>query len=133
MAVSEADVLKIYPTAGSADLSGFLATAQAITAEYLTDVGLSSTLQDQVTIYLAAHFAVLGLEGGGLQRKKMGEADESYKTPGDKDLGFKSTRFGQMALILDSSGTLASIGAASSGLSASFEVVGDEGRDRTTS
>lgn len=130
MTVSAADVLKIYPTAGSADLSGFLATAQVITDEYLTDVGLSIELLDQVTIYLAAHFAVLGLENGGLQRDKMGEADQSYKTPGDKDLGFKSTRFGQMALILDTSGTLANIGAAGSSLSAVFEVVGDEGRDR---
>jgi hypothetical protein len=55
----------------------------------------------------------------------MGEGDESYKTPGDKDLGFKATLYGQQALLLDTSGTLATIGANSQTLPALFTIIGD--------
>jgi hypothetical protein len=122
MAVTVDDVKAIYPT--NQTLTGYLTTANVIKNTQLLDKGLDPTQLDQVTIYLAAHFAVIGLEQGGLRRKRMGEADESYKTPGDFDVGFASTRFGQMAMLLDTSGTLAGM-ASNNKLPALFQVVGD--------
>jgi hypothetical protein len=60
---------------------------------------------------------------GFLKRSKLGEADESYRTPNDKELGLTSTRYGQQALILDSSGKLAAL-STGGGLKARFEVMG---------
>lgn len=124
MAITAEQVKLIYPSTGSADLSGYIAAANAVANAQLLDKELDSDLLEQITIYLAAHFAVLGIERGGQRRKRIGEADESYKTPGDKDLGFASTRFGQTAMIMDSSGTLAGM-AANNKLPALFDVIGN--------
>jgi hypothetical protein len=120
MAITANDVKGVYPT--SADLSGFVTTAQVLVDSQLQGKGLTGALLDQITIYLAAHFASIGLEKGGLRSKKLGDAQESYKTPGDKDLGLKSTLYGQQALLLDVSGTLAGIGASAQSLPALFTV-----------
>lgn len=126
MTVTVDDVKTIYPT--QADLTGYLATAQTLVSEQLSGKGLTDATLDQITIYLTAHFAVIGLEHGGMRAKRMGEASESYKTPGDKDLGLKATLFGQQALLFDTSGTLSAIGANSQSLPALFTVVGSRCR-----
>lgn len=120
MAVTSDDVKAIYPTSLTVD--PFLAIAQTMTTNLLSDKGLDSDTTDSIVIYLTAHLLVLTAENGGLRRDRMGDADESYITPDPKAQGFASTRFGQMAMILDSSGTLAGAGA-SAGLKASLEVV----------
>lgn len=122
MAVTVDDVKLIYPT--TKDLSGFLTTANMIVNTQLLDKGLDSSVIREITIYLTAHFATVGLEKGGLRRKRLGEADESYKTPGDFDIGFAATLYGQQAMLFDTSGTLAGM-AANNKLPAQFQVVGD--------
>lgn len=121
MAVTETDVKKVYPT--NADLSGFLQTANLVVTNQLTGKGLSTTTLDEITIYLTAHFATVGLNKGGLKSKKVGEATETYKVTGDDALGLRSTGYGQTAMLLDSSGTLAGFDAQSVKLPALFEVV----------
>lgn len=121
MSVTVSDVKKVYPT--DSDLSGFLATAQLLVSNQLSDKGLSNDTLDQITIYLTAHFATIGLDKGGLKSKKVGESSESYKVTGDKDTGLKSSGYGQMAMLLDSSGTLAGLNSQSTSLPALFEVV----------
>lgn len=106
----------------STDVSLFLTTAQTIVSTHLADKGLSADVIDSITLYIAAHLTVLTTEKGGQRRIKIGESDESYRTPGEKDTGLAQTRFGQMAMMLDSSGTLASL-SANKGLRAQFEVV----------
>lgn len=122
MTVTASDVQKIYPT--SLDVSAFLEIAQNFADELLSGKGLSEDTLDSIVIYLTAHLLVLTEEGGGLRRQKMGDSDESYRVPGDKETGFSQTRFGQMAMILDPTGTLAGIGA-NNGLKAKFEIVGN--------
>lgn len=121
MTVTVNDVKKIYPT--TADLSGFLQTAQLIATDQLSDKGLSSGVIDEITIYLTAHFATGGLDKGGLKSKKVGEAVETYKVTGDYSLGLSSTSYGQTAMLLDTSGTLAGLSAHAAKLPALFEVV----------
>ena len=121
MAVTGEDLEKIIPTSNA---DGFLASANAFVNAKLLDKGLPSDLLDQVTLYLAAHLACLTEEGGGLKVDKLGDAQQSYRVPGDKDTGFASTRFGQTAMIMDTSGTLAGM-SANKGLKALFTVVGN--------
>lgn len=115
------DVKKVYPT--SADLSGFLQTAKLLVANQLLDQGLSDATLFEITVYLTAHFATVGMEHGGLKSKKVGESTETWNATGDKDTGLKSTGYGQTAMLLDSSGTLAGLNTSASGLEALFEVV----------
>jgi len=99
--------------------TNFIDTANAYVDEILTSAGLSDTILEKIELYLAAHFVALTEEGGALTRKKLGEADESYANIFSG--GLNTTRFGQAALALDSTGTLAA--AAQTQLKANFRVV----------
>lgn len=122
MTISAGDVQAIIDCPSSLDLTPFIATAQLIVDEDLSSSGLSDERKDQIVLYLAAHFVCLKVELGGLRRDKLGDADQSFKQTGDRDTGYSYTRYGQQALIMDSSGTL-SAASANKGLKALIEVV----------
>lgn len=117
---TDSDVKAIIDT--SRDTTPFIATAQVIVDEELAGKGLTADRLDKIALYLSAHFVCITEESGGLRRSRLGEADESYKAPDSKAVGFASTRYGQQAMIMDTSGTLAKIGA-NNGLKARFEVI----------
>lgn len=138
MAVIVDNVKAVYPQVGGsptdAQYTAALETAKLIAAEQLTastTCQMSSERIDKITIYLAAHFleatnnASAGLPAGGLKRSKLGEADESYATPDATLTGYQTTRWGQLALALDTCGILAS-SVANAGLKAQFRTVGGE-------
>jgi hypothetical protein len=108
-----------------ADYNSWIATALVIVNEELANKGLSANRRFQIALYLSAHFAALATERGEIVRDKMGDADQSYRNVGSEEDGFTMTRFGQMALVLDPTGTLAGIDA-NKGLKAKFEVVSSE-------
>ncbi len=89
-------------------LAHMIDTANLYVDTHLLSAGLPDPILTKIELYLAAHLVALTEEKGGVTRSKMGDADESYANV-YKD-GFRSTRYGQMALTLDSSGTLASLG-----------------------
>lgn len=137
MAVTIDDVKKVLPSP-PANLSDdqytlALETAQLIVSEQLVgvaDCNMSQDRLDKITVYLAAHFAepmsnsADGMPSGGLKRSKLGEADESYFGPANDDgtLGYRSTRWGQLAIALDTCGILAG-STANAGLMAQLRVV----------
>lgn len=94
-------------------------TANIYVDEHLIASGLSDSMLERIELYLAAHYVALTEEGGGLTRDKLGDADTSFANVYDQ--GLKSTRFGQMALTLDSTGILA--GVATTSLKAEFRVI----------
>lgn len=96
-----------------------IATATTMVDEHLVGVGLSDALLEKIELYLAAHFVALTEEGGSLTRNKLGDADTSYANIYSQ--GLNSTRFGQQALSIDSSGTLSRV--AQTQLKADFRVV----------
>lgn len=124
MAVTVADVKRVYgqTSRSDADIQAFINTAALIVSEQLTSSSLSLARKDQITIYLAAHYMVISDEGGGIKSKKIGDSAETYAVP-DKTLGYGSTRFGQQALMLDTTDTLYQVGLKGSMLPAEFEVV----------
>ena len=138
MAVTIDDVKKVVPQVDGIPTDDAytyaLGTAQMIVDEQLrasTTCKMSDARYDKITVYLAAHFveptanSASGLPAGGLRRSKLGEADESYATPEASMIGYESTRWGQLALALDTCGILAS-STANAGLKAQFRVVGGE-------
>lgn len=89
------------------DPAPFIELAYVLVDEHLADQGLSANVLCQIELFLAAHFFTLTEERGGLVRSAVGESSETYA-----DIykgGFKSTRFGQQAITLDTSGVLANL------------------------
>lgn len=117
--VTDAEIQGLIKTSFSTDI--FAAVAATFVSESLVASDLSNDRLHQITLYFAAHLACLSEENGGLRRSRLGESDESFKAPGDKDVGLASTRFGQACMMLDSTGTLASA-TTNNGLKAKFEI-----------
>ncbi len=103
------------------DWTPFITTANLIVSEELSGLGHSSDRLTQIEIYLAAHFATLSKNGGGIVRETIGQSATTYRTPSEKLLGFNATVFGQQALALESTGKLLNIGTGT--LKAEFYVV----------
>lgn len=87
----------------------FISMANTIVDEHLASSALSEPILTLIETLLAAHFAVLTLEKGSLAEKSIGEAKEKYHNV--YKAGFSSTRFGQQAIALDTTGALATISA----------------------
>lgn len=105
MPVVDADVKEIIDT--ERDTTPFIETAQLIVDEDLADSELSTERLDKIVLYLAAHFVCITEEKGGLKSERLGEASSSYAIP--KQLaGYHMTRYGQQAMMLDTTGKLAS-------------------------
>ena len=101
----------------------FVDIANIIRVEDFSTASLSPGRLDMIELNLAAHFAVVSQEYGGLTSQTVGTSEERYHIFSDKLYGLASTRFGQQALALDTSGVLSTMTA--SPLKALFRVVGD--------
>lgn len=124
MAVTIDDVKKVYKgTISDVDLQIALDTAELVVSEQLT-CGMSQERLDKITIYLTAHFAEMTSTSGAglpglLRRSKLGEADESYAVPVEANAGYMSSKWGQMAVALDTCNALITIGS----IPAQFRVI----------
>ncbi len=94
-------------------------TANLYVDTHLLSAGHSSNILQRIELYLAAHIVALTEERGSLKGGKFGDASEFLADVFSE--GFRSTRFGQLALALDTSGILAKLG--QSTLKAEFRVV----------
>jgi len=119
--VSAIEVRELIPTSvvDATIVGSFIDTAHVYVDSNLLDAGHSEAMLTKLELYLAAHFLALTEERGGLKGEKVGDASEFLSDI--YDFGLKSTRFGQVALTLDTSGTLAAI--STSTLKAEFRVV----------
>lgn len=86
----------------------YIKTANVIVDTYLATSTLSTAVLIEIEKYLATHFAALSAEGGGVIGESMTGA--SSQLANIYSAGFNSTRFGQMAISLDFTGTLSSLG-----------------------
>ncbi len=115
------DVRELVPN-GAEDnviLNNYIVTANAIVDTYLLTAGLSAAILIEIEKYLAAHFTAIFEEKGGLVKVEIDDATDEYADI--YSAGYNSTRFGQQAIVLDSSGTLANLGTGK--LKALFRVV----------
>lgn len=92
---------------GEVWLAAFINTAHAIVVDRLSNVGLSAAILTQIEIWLSAHLAT--------SRDQQAESEDiageyKVKFQGKYDLGLNGSKYGQMVLLLDSTGTLATAG-----------------------
>lgn len=111
--VSDADVKTILDT--DIDTTPFINMAAVIVDEDLASSGLSETRLTEIERCLAAHFAC-SLDPR-LTSEKIGDANNAYQTA--KGQGLHMTAYGEQALMLDSTGTLANL----EGLKAKLETL----------
>lgn len=105
MTITEADVLEIMKTSlTESEITPFLTTAQAIVTAILSTSTLTTSILDEITKYLAAHFACL--KSPFSVKKKLGDAEETYGYQGGK--GLDATPYGETVKMLDSTGILVS-------------------------
>lgn len=103
-------------------LNSMITTASLIVDEQLVGITpvISTGMLKQIELYLATHFVALVEEKGSLKGESFGDAKvflaDVYKA------GFSATRFGQVAITLDTSGKLAAISAPQ--LKAEFRIIG---------
>jgi hypothetical protein len=125
MSVTDADVKVIIDT--ERDTTPMIADAELIVTEILASSGLSPARLDLITKYVAAHFVCLVEENGGITQEKVGNSENRYigvpTTYKSVTRGFNITRYGQQALMFDTSGLLAAA-TANSGMKALFKVIG---------
>lgn len=86
-------------------LQPFIDTAEAFTAEALSGAGIGASLLEQINIWIAAHFYVVS--NPMLARQEIGDGEDEYQYK--LGLNFQVTTYGQQALVLDYTGTLATI------------------------
>lgn len=102
--VTSPEVKLVFPS--DRDLNPFITTASLLVDEELVGTNQSSTRLKQIELYLAAHFAALTEEGAALTSTRTGKSEDEY-APGIFGESLRSTRFGQLAISLDTSGRLA--------------------------
>ena len=106
--VSAEAVRELIKYSGTDDaLDAFIDTATTLVDTHLLSSGQSVAILTKIELYLAAHLVALSEELGGIIRDAYGSSSVSLANV--YDAGFKSTRFGQVALALDASGTLSSL------------------------
>lgn len=123
--IQSEDLRKIIPSdalAAGEDLSSYIQSAHLFVKEELISTGLSEDRLTQIELYLAAHFAIITLEKGGLTRQKIGESEDFFQGWTNTSVGLNATRYGQQAVMLDTSGNLAAL--ARGTLRAKFSVIG---------
>jgi hypothetical protein len=102
--VTESELKDIFDTElSSGSLTRHISTAERFVERELSDQ--STEVQDDVALYLSAHFA-------SVQERREDSAsfgDVSVDFEGDTGMGFSSSHYGQTAMDLDPSGTLRQI------------------------
>ncbi len=116
------------------DLTPFIATADLIVTENLATAtlqggaALSVNRLTQIELWLAAHYTCLWVEKGGVNLSQLGSGSkEQYQDYGGRALKdgimpFNSTRYGQAAMGLDTTNTLATMN--SMNQKAAFRTIG---------
>ena len=117
--ITVVELQKTYPT--TSDLTPFVEVANLLVTEELAAMGYSVERLTKIELYLAAHFALITLERGGLTRQKIGDSEDFFQAWTNTEIGLAATRFGQQVLILDTSGKMATLGGTK--LKAQFSVV----------
>jgi hypothetical protein len=84
------------------DCSAFIADAHAIIVDDLGDKGHTQARFTLIEIYLALHFAAIMYPVPSFEGAKNVQESAQYKV----DMGLNFTKFGQQAILLDTSGTL---------------------------
>ena len=108
MPTTDAAVRKLFPIDGTDKVvSHYVADANTLVSELLGTSSLSSERLEMICRYLAAHLYVLAEHEGGIFEEQIGESREKRGSTFTLGQGLRLTRWGQMVLSLDTTGTFA--------------------------
>ena len=102
--VTDLEVKEIISTSLT-DLTAFITAADLIVTEDLNDKGLSVARLKEIERWLAAHLVAINEDRARKSGEGIGRSNVQFG--GQYGLGLNHTRYGQQAIILDTSGTLA--------------------------
>lgn len=105
--VTESEVKEVIPT--DLTITSFIDNANLFVTNTLSGVGLSSATLTMIELYVAAHLVAITINKGNVKNERIGESQKTYSTPFILN-GLKGTKFGQTALMLDTSGVLGTSG-----------------------
>lgn len=97
----------IETTLADAAVDTFITAANLFVTDELVGKGLSDERLEEIERWLTAHFMACSIEKQTKSEAVSGAVSESYE--GSFDTGFNFTRYGQMCMTLDTSGTLRSL------------------------
>jgi hypothetical protein len=104
--VTAEQVMEIISTSLTEDqVNAFINMANTVVDERLIDQNLGSDLLMQIELLLSAHF--VSLRDPRAQQEKVDEYSVTYQ--GSTGEGLKASIYGQQAIALDTSGTLANL------------------------
>jgi len=107
--VTGTEVKTIITTVKTADqVESFITPANLLVSDALSGSGFSAARLAEIEKWLSAHFVAIDDSSARVTEKEVGEASEKYE--GRTDMGLKFTRYGQQAMMLDTSGALANLG-----------------------
>ena len=105
--INAAQVREIISTSlPDGQINAFINTAHRLVDERLGNAGLSAGMLSEIELWLAAHF--LSMRDPRKKQVKVGEAQVTFQ--GESGQGLAATSYGQQAMLLDTSGTLAAMG-----------------------
>lgn len=84
------------------EITPFIDIAEVVVEDNLLGKGLSDKVLNKIWLYLSAHFTALKDQ----QIEQSRVLDSSYQYEGRTEMGFNFTRFGQTAMLLDTTNTL---------------------------
>jgi hypothetical protein len=99
----DTEVQKIIALNVLTDTTSFIDTANLLVNENLGTSGLSDARLTEIEKYLAAHLVALHPDERQLTEQKIGEATDKYTGAFGKQLD--ATQYGQMVMLLDTTGT----------------------------
>lgn len=117
--VTAEEVLAIIDTTLT-DISVFITTANMLVTSHLGAAGLTDEVLKEIERYLAAH--VLSLRDQRTKSVSVDVLSESYQ--GQWGMGLNGTSYGQMAVLLDTSGILAKLAKFGGAKKASMSMIG---------
>lgn len=111
--VNQAEVLTVSGLNDAAVFGAAVNSAIVVATTLVNDLLLGQNFNaaklKSIELYLACHFSLLSAEKGPLAAVDVGDATERYHNV--YSAGLNSTRFGQQAIVLDTSGKLAAVSA----------------------
>jgi hypothetical protein len=112
------EVLALVPGASLAQVNSAIGTALVLLDQAFRSVSIDYGLLREIALYVAAHITYVASDGASygqypVKSEKVMDASISYAVPDQETMGksLKSTRLGAIALMLDITGKLQSLGA----------------------
>jgi hypothetical protein len=105
---TDIEVKKIISLNKVTDTTPFIDTANLLVTKHLGNSGLSDEELTQIEKYLTAHLLTLHNDERQLKTQKLGDATDTYA--GNFGKGLEFSQYGQMVLMLDSTGTMQGLG-----------------------